>query len=220
MSKPVLAVFDLDHTLTSGRSLESAFLLFLCRRRVVSLRALLLSALFYLKKVWRDPVTASKRNKLYLKGTARRDAEQWVRDFLVEEGDGFLAREGERLVRQHKGLGHSTILVTGSPELLVGPLLHRRELPFDRVYSTSLEIIDGFFTGGILGTHYYGNEKAALVSRLAAELGADLGQSYCYADSKSDLAMMSQFGHPVAVNSDKALRRTAVERQWEILDLA
>lgn len=219
MKNPVLAVFDLDRTLTVGKSLESAFILFLLRRRVVPSRALLLTALFYLKNVWRDPVTATKRNKLYLKGTARVDAEQWVRDFMEEGEDGFLAREGELLVRRHKDHGHVTILVTGSPDFLVGPLLRRRDLCFDRVYSTSLEVVDGLFTGHVQGPHYYGKEKADLVTRLAVELGADLDSSFCYADSKSDLAMMSRFGHPVAVNSDKALRRAARQRRWEILEL-
>lgn len=218
MKNAVLAVFDLDKTLTINRSLESAFILFLLRRRMIGSHALLFSALFYLKNVWRDSVTASKRNKFYLKGSTREKVELWVREFM-EEGEGFISLEGEQLVRHHKSLGHMTILVTGSPDILVHPLFHRLDIPFDRIYSTGLEVVDGFFTGHIQGTHYYGEEKAKLVPLLVSELGADMDRSFCYADSKSDLAMMHHFGHPVAVNPDKTLRRTAGERGWEIMDM-
>lgn len=219
MKNAVLAVFDLDRTLTINRSLESAFILFLLRRRMIGSHALLLSALFYLKNVWRDPVTASKRNKFYLEGSTREVVELWVRKFIEEQGEGFISLEGEQLVRHHKSLGHITILVTGSPDLLVYPLIRCLDLPFDRVYSTDLEVVDGLFTGRIRGTHYYGEEKAKLIPLLVSDLGADLDRSFCYADSKSDLSMMLRFGHPVAVNPDKTLRRTAGERKWEIVDM-
>ncbi len=219
MSDTILAVFDLDKTLTNGRSLESLFMGFLARRRRIPLRGLFLSLLFYLKHVWRDPVTAAKRNKLYLKGTVPRDVAFWVDEFIERQGGEVLIREGEGLVRRHKALGHTTVLVTGSLDILVRPLMRRLNSPFDRIYSTTLEVRNGLFTGRILGAHYYGDEKAVLVDRVAVELGGNLDRSFCYADSKSDLAMMSRFGHPIAVNSDKALRRKAVEMRWKILDL-
>ncbi|MEL7370849.1 MAG: HAD-IB family hydrolase, partial [Myxococcota bacterium] len=37
-------------------------------------------------------------------------------------------------------------------------------------------------------------------------------------DSMSDLPMMEAVGHPVAVNPDPRLRRTAKDRGWPIVD--
>ena len=46
--------------------------------------------------------------------------------------------------------------------------------------------------------------------------GADLKQSYAYADSHSDLALLRAVGNPVAVSPDAALLRVAKRRRWPI----
>jgi fatty acyl-CoA reductase len=46
--------------------------------------------------------------------------------------------------------------------------------------------------------------------------GADLKQSYAYADSHSDLALLRSVGNPVAVSPDAALLRVAKRRRWPI----
>ena len=63
----------------------------------------------------------------------------------------------------------------------------------------------------------YGPEKAALIRRLAARDGLDLAGSWAYSDSATDLPMLESVGHPVAVNPDRALRRIAQLRGWQIL---
>jgi phosphoserine phosphatase len=53
--------------------------------------------------------------------------------------------------------------------------------------------------------------------QLAAAEGIDLGASYAYSDSESDLPMLRTVGHPVVVNPDSALRRVAREEGWEVM---
>ncbi|MEO1336693.1 MAG: haloacid dehalogenase-like hydrolase, partial [Myxococcota bacterium] len=45
-----------------------------------------------------------------------------------------------------------------------------------------------------------------------------LNDATFYTDSMSDLPMMEAVGHPVAVNPDPRLRRTAKDRGWPIVD--
>ena len=52
---------------------------------------------------------------------------------------------------------------------------------------------------------------------LAAQHGIDLGPSYAYSDSATDLPMLEAVGHPVAVNPDRGLLRVAREREWEVV---
>ena len=47
--------------------------------------------------------------------------------------------------------------------------------------------------------------------------GIDLGASYAYSDSESDLPMLRLVGHPVAVNPDAELARVARAEGWQIL---
>ncbi len=51
---------------------------------------------------------------------------------------------------------------------------------------------------------------------LAASARLDLAASAAYSDSATDEPMLAAVGHPVAVNPDKELLRTARERGWEV----
>ena len=44
----------------------------------------------------------------------------------------------------------------------------------------------------------------------------DLGHSYAYADSHTDLPLLRAVGNPVAVNPDVALFRVARKNRWPI----
>jgi len=215
----IIAVFDLDKTLTVKRSLDSAFISFLLHRLQIPRGSLLHCALFFLRHIWRDPVCATKRNKLFLKGVKQVTVEKWAQEFLRHEGNGILHTEGIRLVHHHREQGHVTVLLTGSLGILVRPLCDFLSLPFDRVYATELEIIGDSFSGNIEGIHYYGEEKYNVVKSLVKDYEPVLAESFCYADSASDLPMMRCFGHPIAVNPDKVLESAARENNWKIVCL-
>ena len=51
---------------------------------------------------------------------------------------------------------------------------------------------------------------------LADREGIDLAASYFYTDSITDLPLLDLVGHPVAVNPDPFLYRTAVRRRWPV----
>jgi HAD superfamily hydrolase (TIGR01490 family) len=215
----IIAIFDLDGTLTVKRSLESSFISFLLHRHQIPRDNLLNCALFFLQHIWHDPVCATKRNKLYLKGIKQVIVEKWVQEFLRHEGDKILHPEGIQLVNRHHELGHVTVLLTGSLGILVRPLCDFLSLPFSRIYATELEINGDSFSGYIKGAHYYGEEKNNIVKYLTKDLVPTLDGSFCYADSASDIPIMHSFGHPIAVNPDKKLESAARKNNWEIIFL-
>jgi phosphoserine phosphatase len=63
----------------------------------------------------------------------------------------------------------------------------------------------------------YRDGKPEVMRRLAEDEGLDLGSSWAYSDSESDLPMLRAVGHPVAVNPDALLLGVAREEGWEIL---
>ena len=104
--------------------------------------------------------------------------------------------------------------MSAAPAEIVEPLA-RHFGAHEAVASIAEVGVDGRYTGQ-LERYAYGAEKARLVQQLAVRDGLDLDASYAYSDSVSDVPMLEVVGHPVAVNPDRALRRVAGARGWEV----
>ena len=91
-------------------------------------------------------------------------------------------------------------------------------LAFDGAIGSQFsEVVDGVYTGTPSEPFVYGQEKARAIEQLAEREGIDLSRSCAYSDSASDLPMLRLVGHPVAVNPDSALAKSAREERWEVL---
>ncbi len=84
--------------------------------------------------------------------------------------------------------------------------------------ATRSETSEGVYTGRLAGPVMHGPAKAAAVRDLATEAGMELSGCYAYSDSANDIPLLSLVGHPVAVNSDRKLRRHALAAGWDVLD--
>src|SRR5215207_2135652 len=115
----------------------------------------------------------------------------------------------------HQDAGRPAYIVTAASQELAESLA--RVLVFDGGIGMRSEIRDGVYTGRADGPFTYREGKAQAMRELAESEGIDLGASYAYSDSESDLPMLRAVGHPVAVNPDGTLARVAREEDWEIL---
>jgi len=120
------------------------------------------------------------------------------------------------LARLHLDAGQRVWLVTAAPVEL-GAVIAAR-LGLTGAIGTVAEVVDGIYTGKLVGDLMHGPAKAAAITDLAAREGLDLARCAAYSDSVNDLPMLTAVGRPVAVNPDGALRRAARERGWEIRD--
>jgi HAD superfamily hydrolase (TIGR01490 family) len=152
-----------------------------------------------------------------VKGWDVETVRQIVSETLDEIVDPFVYEEAVDLIEEHKEAGRDVIIISSSGTEVVEPIGER--LGVDRAIGTQVEIVDGKYTGEIL-FYAYGEGKADAMRALAAENGYDLADSYAYTDSMTDLPMLEIVGHPVCVNPDATLRRTAVERGWPVVDFA
>jgi HAD superfamily hydrolase (TIGR01490 family) len=119
---------------------------------------------------------------------------------------------GIRRVREHRRLGHRTLLITGALDVAIEPL---RPL-FDDVMCASLGVKDGRYTGELLAGPPTGEARALLMAEYCATHGLDLAEAVAYADSASDLPMLEAAGHPVAVNPETKLAAIARKRGWHV----
>jgi alcohol-forming fatty acyl-CoA reductase len=120
---------------------------------------------------------------------------------------------GIRRVREHRALGHRTLLITGALDFVVEPL---RPL-FDDIVCAKLGTdAEGRLTGELLAGPPTGEARALVMRSYADAEGLELEESVVYADSASDLPMLEAVGHPVAVNPEAKLAAIARKRGWHV----
>ena len=120
---------------------------------------------------------------------------------------------GIRRVREHRALGHRTLLITGALDFAIEPL---RPL-FDDIVCAKLGVDDDDrLTGELLAGPPTGEARALVMADYAEAENLKLEESVVYADSASDLPMLEAVGHPVAVNPEAKLATIARKRGWHV----
>jgi len=118
---------------------------------------------------------------------------------------------GLRRVREHRALGHRTVLITGALSFAVEGL---RPL-FDEIIAAEMTVKpDGTLSGELAMVPPTGEARAQVMADYAAAEGLELAESVAYADSSSDLPMLEVVGFPVAVNPETRLAALARKRGW------
>ena len=123
---------------------------------------------------------------------------------------------GIRRVREHRALGHRTVLITGALDFVVEPL---RPL-FDDIVCASLGVDGDAYNGRLTTVPPTGEARFQALSDYADQHGIDLRESAAYADSASDLPMLEAVGFPVAVNPEVRLASIARKRGWLVEDFS
>jgi len=204
----IAAIFDVDRTLIRFPS-ERLFFLYLLQRRVLTPRR----AVLFLRDLFRH-TQGRYTNKAYLQGLEKVQLHHLARDCYSHLIRPRLSATGLARLREHQRQGHQTVILTGSLACLMEPL--HADLQTDWLIATHLEITDGRCTGRIQGRHPRGLNKLLLLQELSQQAGFALSRSYAYADHVSDLPLLEQVGHPIAVNPAPALKITAQKRAWPI----
>ncbi|RBY91532.1 HAD-IB family hydrolase [Blastococcus sp. TBT05-19] len=120
------------------------------------------------------------------------------------------------LAQQHLDAGQRVWLVTATPVELASIIAQR--LGLTGALGTVAEVVDGRYTGRLVGEMMHGPAKAEAVLALAEREGLDLARCTAYSDSANDLPMLSLCGTAVAVNPDTQLRAAAKARGWTVRD--
>jgi HAD superfamily hydrolase (TIGR01490 family) len=119
-------------------------------------------------------------------------------------------------VHRHQDEGRATFIVSAAGNDMVRQLSD--VLGMEGGIGTSYEIgADGKYTGALEGPFVYGKGKVEAMRRFAEDHAIDLGISYAYSDSASDLPMLRAVGNPVVVNPDGALLEIARVEDWQVM---
>jgi HAD superfamily hydrolase (TIGR01490 family) len=217
-----VAAFDLENTLVASNVVAS-YAWLASRRLGTADRARMVARLLTEAPAL---AAADRRDRSdFLRSFYRRydgaPVEQLRADAAEALSDLLLSRafpEALRRVRQHRALGHRTVLITGALDVVVEPL---RPL-FDHVVcaEATTEWRDGVevLTGHLRHAPPTAEARARVLLDLCATWGLDPAESVAYADSSSDLSMLEAVGFPVAVNPEPRLATIARTRGWLVED--
>jgi HAD superfamily hydrolase (TIGR01490 family) len=121
------------------------------------------------------------------------------------------------LIEESRRAGCRQVLVSGALDFTMRPLA--RHLGVDDFIANRLEFRDGYATGKLAKPFVGGATKPNLLRDYARRHAIDLGESWAYSDSYSDLTMLAVVGRPTACNPDRRLRAVARSYDWPVLDL-
>lgn len=215
------AFFDVDNTLMQGASIYW-FARGLAARNYVTTSDLLRFAWQQLR--FRVLATEHVGDMSQVKEAALAFVEGWrveeVERLAEEIFDELMAPRiwagARQLAQSHLDAGQRVWLVSAAP-VEIGRVIAAR-LGLTGAIGTVAEVVDGAYTGRLVGDLMHGPAKAEAVTRLAAAEGLDLSRCTAYSDSANDLPMLAAAGRGVAVNPDSALLREARRRGWEVRD--
>lgn len=214
-----LALFDLDNTLIAGDS-DHAWGEFLGR----------------IGKV--DPVEHRHRNDQFYRDyqAGRLDMGAYLRfalaplatmpmnelrrlhqQFMSEVIDPLWLPQAEALVARHRDAGDHVLVITSTNRFVVEPICAR--LGIADLIATELELVDGRYTGNVIGVPSYREGKVTRLKAWLAGRDQTLSGSYFYSDSINDLPLLQEVGNPVAVDPDPQLLAVARSRGWPVISL-
>jgi HAD superfamily hydrolase (TIGR01490 family) len=216
-----LAFYDLDGTLVSTNVVTQYA--FFVRRLPSAWRAAFRTVRLALSVpvlIGLDLYSRRRFNEVFYRAY-RGLSKQWLLETAESLFDAVIHpaiyRGAKALIERDRSEGYRLVLVTGSPDFVLAPVV--RHFGFDHLIANSLVFENGVATGAIQPPLIAELEKVAAITRLCAQYNVDAGQARAYTDSLSDLPMLEAVGWPSVVHPGRRLRRIAQYKGWPILNL-
>ncbi len=225
MTRPTLALFDLDHTLIPFDS-GSTWFKYLSSLGVLNeadhtARNREFAAQYLAGRLDVNAFYEFCLSPLVLHPRAQLDA--WREGFKAAVTPR-IPQASRDLVDRHRLAGELCCVVTATNSYVAGVFAEIFEVP--HLIGTEPETVDGTpggeFTGGFVGKPSYGPGKVPRVHQWLAERGQRLEDfhSILYSDSFNDLPLLEAVDEAIAVGPDATLRGVAEQRGWQILPRA
>ena len=210
------AFFDMDRTLVRCNT-GTLWIKFLRRRGEIT-AARMLRAFGWIaqyKLAILDMERLSTKLIAEIAGDPEDEMVEKCRHFFAAEVVAHVTQKGLDAVSRHRAEGHVLAILTTSTRYISEQLAERLEI--EHVLCTRLEVQDGRFSGTYVRPACYGLGKVHWAEAFAERLDVDLGRSFFYTESYSDLPMLERVGGARVVNPDTRLLRHARRVGWEVL---
>jgi HAD superfamily hydrolase (TIGR01490 family) len=209
------AFFDLDQTLIRCSS-GTRWMAFLRERGEVGIGLLCKTVLWSVKYKLAilDMETVGRRLAADMVGDSEAEMRHKISLFMKQELLPEVSPQGLQALAWHSAQSHTLVMLTSSTQYVAEPMA--QELGIAHVLCSRLHVQEGRFLGTCEIPLCYGTGKVVYAERFAEQHGIDLGASYFYTDSYSDLPMLLRIGQPRIINPDRRLRVHAKRQGWPI----
>ena len=219
MSKPNLAIFDLDNTILNGDS-DYSMINYLVDINLLDEVAKLRNDEF-IQDYQQGQLDFNQYTNFALKpyvGKTSDEINEIMLPFVETIIEPMINIFALKLIHDHHDKGHTILLASATNELIVKPIAQR--LDIQNVIGTKVEFEDQKCTGEFIPPSALGAGKLKLVeSWMQAHQYDDFSGVTFYSDSINDLPLMEVVEFPKAVNPDIKLEAIANERDWEVIYL-
>ena len=214
-----LAIFDLDNTLIAGDSDHGWGEFLVANDKVDANHYQRMNDQFYVdyEAGCLDILAYLEFSLAPLAATSMEELAALHLKFMQQIISPLRLPKAEALIEQHRQAGDRLLVVTSTNRFIVEPIC--QALGIDELLATDPEIIDGRYTGKIVGTPTYQEGKVERLKLWLSENNETLVGSYFYSDSINDLPLLLEVDKPVAVDPDDALSAEATSRGWDIISL-
>ena len=214
-----LAIFDLDNTLIAGDSDHGWGEFLVANDKVDANHYQRMNDQFYVdyEAGCLDILAYLEFSMAPLAATSMEELAALHLKFMQQIISPLRLPKAEALIEQHRQAGDRLLVITSTNRFIVEPIC--QALGIDELLATDPEIIDGRYTGKIVGTPTYQEGKVERLKLWLSENNETLAGSYFYSDSINDLPLLLEVERPVAVDPDDALSAEATSRGWDIISL-
>ncbi len=142
---------------------------------------------------------------------------EWRRRFIEDHVRPIMLPKAMALIEQHRKAGDELLIITATNRFITEPIA--KLLGIKHLLAAEPEMVNGRYTGNIVGTPTYAEGKVTRLHEWLAETELNLNGSFFYSDSRNDLPLLRLVDNPVAVDADPTLTQEATEKGWAIISL-
>jgi HAD superfamily hydrolase (TIGR01490 family) len=214
-----LAIFDLDNTLLAGDS-DYLWGRFLVRRGLVDRERYEHENERFYRQYQAGTLDIYEFLAFQLRPLALLDPptlEALRARFMEENILPIMLPAAHALLQSHRDRGDFLLIITATNRFVTAPIAQAYGVR--HLLATEPEMVDGRYTGRVVGIPCYREGKVQRLEEWAHEYGVPMGDSWFYSDSHNDLPLLDRVAHPVAVDPDAALARHAADHGWTTISL-
>lgn len=218
MDKRIFAI-DIDGTLIKGQS-QKYFIAFLRKKGLISFWAYAkIMCWFILYKLH----LASNSGKILsfalanFKGKSVKAVSVTIEEFMATEIRPRYFKNSKALIEMLQRQGWTAVLLSSSVEIIVAAIA--KDLHVADYICTKVETRDGVYTGEVIGTQVYGNQKVAYLEKFLKEKGAAVNEVAVVADHDSDIPLLKAAHFALVANPDGKMHTWAKENDVPVIYL-
>ena len=151
----------------------------------------------------------------WLKGLKEEEVNTLAEDHVVPQLLELVRPVIRDEIAYHHEKNARVVLLSSALPYLCNPVAEHLEM--DDVICSSLEVVNGHFTGNSNRNLVFGEEKAVRMKEYCAANNFSLDSAWYYGDAYTDRFVLQSVGNPVVVKPEIKLGWMARRKGWKIL---